>query len=321
MTRRYDSRPANRGAFTLIELLVVIAIIGILIGLLLPAVQKVREAANRARCSNNLKQIGLGVHNYHATNECMMPGNPNLGNFYNGSKFAYNNNESTWITYLLPYIEQDSIYRTIVWTDNFGDHPNGTDTCVTSQLKTFLCPSDAQGSDHALTYYAKGSYAANNGIGPYIYIQSTALNVSNASTVVDPGPIGVNSKTRFTDILDGTSNTALASEIRRAPGDDFRGVLHYPEGPLYHHNLTPNDLTPDKIRTSLCSTTTFAPCVGVFASWDQRNLTITARSFHPGGVNVVLCDGSVRFVSQSVSVTTWQALGTMAKGDALGSDF
>ena len=135
------------------------------------------------------------------------------------------------------------------------------------------------------------------------------------------GPIGLNSKTRFTDILDGTSNTALVSELRRSTGDDFRGVLHYPEGPFYHHNYVPNDLTPDRIRTSLCVTNALAPCVGVFSSWDQRNLTMTARSFHPGGVNVGLCDGSVRFVTQSVSVNTWQALGTMAKGDSLGSDF
>ena len=318
---RPQPTPRDRDGFTLIELLVVIAIIGILIGLLLPAVQKVREAANRTRCGNNLKQITLGVHNYHATHEHIMPGNPNVGNSYNQYTFTYNNNESTWITYLLPFIEQDDLYRTIVWTDNFGNHPNGTDKCVTTQLKTFLCPSDAQGSDMALTYYAKGSYAANNGIGPYILLQSTALNVQNASTVVEPGPIGLNSHTKFTDILDGTSNTALVSELRRSTGDDFRGVLHYPEGPFYHHNYVPNDLTPDQVRASFCVSTPYAPCVGVFSSWDQRHLTMTARSFHPGGVNVGLCDGSVRFVSQSVSVTTWQALGTMSKGDSLGSDF
>jgi prepilin-type N-terminal cleavage/methylation domain-containing protein/prepilin-type processing-associated H-X9-DG protein len=312
-------RRSRRHAFTLIELLVVIAIIGILIGLLLPAVQKVREAANRARCSNNLKQLALGVHNYHSAFNEMMPGNPNLGNYYNGYQFTYNNNESTWVTYLLPYIEQDALYHTIQWTQNFGSHPDGNDAVCSTQIKTMLCPSDAQGSDIALTYYAKGSYVANNGIGPYILSHSTSAN--NANTVVTPGPIGLNSHTRLTDIVDGTSNTALVSEIRRAPGDDFRGVMHYPEGPFYHHNYVPNDPTPDQIRTSLCDNTTYAPCVGVFATWDQRHLLMTARSFHPGGVNVALCDGSVRFTSQSISVSTWQAEGTIAKGDTLGADF
>ena len=109
---------------------------------------------------------------------------------------------------------------------------------------------------------------------------------------------------------DGTTNTAMISEVRAVPGDDFRGVLHYPEGPLYHHNYTPNSLVPDEIRTTMCVDTEQAPCVGTFTSWDTRVMIMTARSYHPGGVNVLMGDGSVHFINDSISLNLWQALST-----------
>jgi prepilin-type processing-associated H-X9-DG protein len=127
-------------------------------------------------------------------------------------------------------------------------------------------------------------------------------------------PAGVfylNSWLNMSSILDGTSNTALVSEIRLlADNKDFRGVLHYPEGPLYHHDHTPNSLVPDEIRSQFCVDDRWSPCIGTFSAWIPRYLTMTARSYHPGGVHLLLGDGHVRFVSESIALDVWQAVGT-----------
>jgi prepilin-type N-terminal cleavage/methylation domain-containing protein/prepilin-type processing-associated H-X9-DG protein len=310
--------PARR-AFTLIELLDVIAIIAILIGLLLPAVQKVREAAARMSCSNKLKQLGLAEHNFHSTRDYFTPGYQYAGNYF-AAGFNINSNEHTWVTLLLPYIEQDNLYKQIDWNQNFGAQPN-TDVAVTSAtLVAMVCPSDPEPATPSLSYYARGNYVANYGIGPWFH-NHTSPSPTNTTTA--PGPIGTNSKYSAVTITDGTSNTAMFSEILRAPADDFRGVLHYPEGPLYTHNRTPGDLTPDEIRSGLCTSTAKAPCIGVFPDWSTRRMIVTPRSGHSGGVNVVLCDGSVRFVRTGVALATWQALGTVqaVNGEVIPTDF
>jgi prepilin-type N-terminal cleavage/methylation domain-containing protein/prepilin-type processing-associated H-X9-DG protein len=311
--------PPLRAAFTLIELLVVIAIIAILIGLLTPAVQKVREAAARAECANNLKQIGLALHNYHDQFR-RFP----AGYWWKGSPIRADSNESTWITHLLPYVEQGNLHsRVDMNVAHFGS-TSATNVSRRITLVTvpiFRCPSDQRPKvvTVAWPYWERGSYAANNGIGP--------MRVANAppydpfSTVVSPGVFLQNSQTRIATIKDGTSNTVFVSELLNVPeGDDFRGVMHYPEGPLYQHNYTPNSAAPDEFRSSLCVNWPRAPCIGTYPDWSTRRVILTARSNHSGGVNTLLGDGSVRFVGDGVSSNVWQAVATPHGGEALNLD-
>jgi len=304
----------RRGAFTLIELLVVIAIIAVLIGLLLPAVQKVREAANRAKCANNLKQIGLGLHNYHDVYK-RFPS----GYLYNGNSiWSPDSNESTWITHLLPFIELDPLYRMADFTAPFGiEGPNSP--VMKAFITLFKCPSDLEvkivGGAWGLNW-ARGNYVANDGIGPMISLNNSPFSPNRSVKV--PGVFMINSKTSIADIPDGTSQTAFVSEVIKSPGEDWRGVMHYPEGPLYQHNNTPNSPIPDQFRNQFCLPIPEAPCIGTYSSWDTRKVILTARSRHPGGVNLLLGDGSVRFITNSIDLAIWQALCTPRGGEVVG---
>ena len=319
------SRSMQRRGFTLIELLVVIAIIAILIALLVPAVQKVRAAAARAQCQNNMKQIALAQHNYESLFKRLTPGYLYKGDGF-ASGFSDTSNEFSWITLILPYIEQDNVYKTIKWTANFGAGFGGANMPTTSTVQTvFLCPADMMGQSGGSwsggQAYAKGHIVGNAGIGPMKIVHTTAPPPSPENTTVKPGVFAVNSKTRLNRITDGTSNTAMLSELVWGGSGDWRGVLHYPEGPFYMHNFTPNDLTPDRFRNGFCFSVPAAPCQVSHNAWNDRNDILTARSRHAGGVNVALCDASVRFVISDMTLTTWQALGTINGGEILGSDW
>jgi prepilin-type N-terminal cleavage/methylation domain-containing protein/prepilin-type processing-associated H-X9-DG protein len=324
LTYRSKQRGDKRSAFTLIELLVVIAIIAVLIGLLLPAVQKVREAANRMSCANNLKQIGLALHNYHDTN-----GRLPAGSLWIPPGFDRAAAESTWITWLFPFLEQDNLFKTADLNRGFGqgsrNHPNNFIT--SSIVKVFLCPSDGDvdvSNWGSARVWARGNYAANNGIGPM-------TETTTPNTTRPQGVFMLNSKYRLTDVTDGTTNTVFVSELIKVPGtvtdsvnsggSDWRGVMHYSEGPLYHHNYTPNSPVPDEVRRGMCVSIPVAPCLGTTTSWNPKRLTFTARSRHTGGVNVLLGDASVRFVPNNVSLVTWQAVSSPQKGEVLGSDW
>ena len=298
----------RRRAFTLIELLVVIAIIAVLIALLLPAVQQAREAARRTQCKNNLKQIGLAQHNYHDTFSTFPPGA--IQAFPPGNS----QNEATWVSMTLPGIDQAPLYNRANWSSCFGctvAPGNPSYEIVSPVITSMVCPSDVDVS-LALGIYRRGNYAANSGIGP---LHSVSDPKDPTRT---PGPFTMNSRTRMADFTDGTTNTVIVAELLKVPGDDFRGVMHYPEGALYQHDQTPNTSIPDQFRTSLCVSITRAPCTGVYSAWNNRAIILSARSQHVGGVQVLLADGSVRFISNNIHRPTWQALGTHNLAEQLG---
>jgi prepilin-type N-terminal cleavage/methylation domain-containing protein/prepilin-type processing-associated H-X9-DG protein len=293
----------RRSAFTLIELLVVIAIIGILIGLLLPAVQKVREAANRAKCANNLKQWGLAMHNYHDA----------FGQFPLGSQ---GNPRQTWAQYVWAFIEQNALAQQWSPTDNFYTPPctipNTMNGLCGQAVPLYNCPSDI-GMDQDNCYYERrrGNYVVNWGNAKYDNALPAGSGLAPFSHL--PGVYRVPRVTRLTDIVDGTSNTLLMSETLKAiseQDDDWRGDIHNDDGVFkFMTLLTPNSSAPDYVGWAIPNND---PLMPVTASSPEYS---AARSRHSGGVNAARCDGSVQFVTNSINLGTWQAMGTMNGGE------
>jgi len=319
--------------FTLIELLVVISIIGILIALLLPAVQAARESALRVQCTNNQKQIGLALHLHHNAKRRLPPGSTGGGKIGTDLGKPEVPSETTWVAYTLPYMEQGNLDQLIDWKrlgQNFYD--NGGVAVTGRKIPFLLCPSDSNPEPNT-TYstvllpgqgplvFGRGNYVANNGIGPAIEFRTGPGHTSPPSMGRPAGVFFINSWLGFHQLRDGLSQTVMVSEIR-CPREttDGRGILHYPEGPLYHHNRTPNSLAPDEIRSAWCFSTPRAPCIGAYTAFNGIRDIRTARSSHPGGVNTLLADGSVRFASQEIGLNTWQALSSPAGGESV-SDF
>ena len=314
------SRQKNLFGFTLIELLVVIAIIAILIALLLPAVQQAREAARRSQCKNNLKQLGLALHNYHDVHGIFPPGiidnNPALGSAVDA---ANNSNGLAWGTMILPMLDQAPLYNLIStqtggfgrsWQDANGDGTTGDAiAAATTILPAFICPSDPMGGLNTdKSSFGKSNYLANGGNG---------ANSRN-------GVFFENSKLGFRDITDGTSNTFLVTE--RTTQNDGSSVLNCGGtacgwtgglwiGPrlssvaTWHSGVTGFDV----INIGGSSTT-----YGLGTSSQGWGDDWIAKGCHVGGMQVTLGDGSVRFISENINLTTYRDLHTPADGNVLG---
>jgi prepilin-type N-terminal cleavage/methylation domain-containing protein/prepilin-type processing-associated H-X9-DG protein len=334
----------GRAAFTLIELLVVIAIIAVLIGLLLPAVQKVREAAARAQCSNNLKQLALACHSYYDVNQAM----PYARKYDIWDTY-------TWTQLILPYIEQMAIYNEY-WTlpktgyvENYPgpNGPIGDDPKLREArqaiIPPYLCPSDPGprlNEEYSTPFgFERGNYSGCVGSGDMYgnAVDSTSgpwgkgiFGVQPKQTV-DPGKGPQTRGVRIADIPDGASNTLLFSEnVVATVGTAWGGpigetIYGNMGGALFSAALTPNSSAPDRpigpCPKDQGDSLYKPPCqsLGGNAWWTPSGLKAYAgaRSYHNGGVNAALADGSVRFFANSMDLSTWRALGTRAGGEII----
>jgi prepilin-type N-terminal cleavage/methylation domain-containing protein/prepilin-type processing-associated H-X9-DG protein len=317
----------RRSGFTLIELLVVIAIIGVLIALLLPAVQKVRAAAARLQCSNNLKQLGLAMHNFHDANG-HLPGN--LRNP------AVNTVRVRWTTYLLAYFEQDNIYNGYNQNLNWSDPANVPYTSL--QLKIMNCPSvpdpnrlDADPGTNAAVFnpiVACGDYAG-------IYQVDPRLVALNIGVVAGAGVLDKAQDVRFDDIQDGLSSTIHLTESAGKPSLYRAGRLvssppGFTNGVQGGGWCRPASDIPSFSGSSVDGTTFPGTCVMNCTNGQQVTVypdpyygtdgTGAVYSFHSGGANALFVDGSVHFLLQNIDVRTFAALVTRASGEVIDAN-
>jgi prepilin-type N-terminal cleavage/methylation domain-containing protein len=335
----------RRIGFTLIELLVVIAIIAVLIGLLLPAVQKVREAASRMSCQNNLKQLALATHMHEEAFEHLPPTATitRLSATPTDVQVNYVGPHGR----ILPFIEQDNIYKGIDPNTLYGSLANQSATA--NVIKVFLCPSEPRKEplSHAVYGLIGGvNYAFNMG-------DWFVWNGQNNSPA-PRGAFGVNLRLRWRDFTDGLTNTVIFSEVK-----NYQPMIRDCPGGLSLIKNPGNVPGPDTAPLAVCPEYSGTGCNvfltahtqwaemsvqhnGFTTAWPPNKVTpgaglpdvdivgtrerlggptfaaVTSRSHHIGGVNVALADGSIRFVRQSVSGTIWRALGSVAGGEVIG---
>lgn len=305
------SQLRSRRGFTLIELLVVIAIIAVLIALLLPAVQQAREAARRTQCRNNLKQLGVALHNYHDTHRVfplacirgLQGSSANIEGF------------GTWLVYLFPYIDQTPLYNTFNFpyvggTYGLGSYGTVNMATVNIPIQALMCPSDpdAKVKNFGSWFYGTAPNANGDyGITNYAGMTHDTLRIGTEAGGSFPrfdhnGVLGNRARTSVADITDGASNTIMVAEVSNSPASGW------PWG--WDGALTDARLTPNAPGTW--------PGNGVFTNPRETATAQTASSYHEGGIHVQMGDGSVRFVSENINLALYQALVTRRGGETVG---
>ena len=343
--------PKNRNGFTLVELLVVIAIIGILIALLLPAVQAARESARRSQCVNNLKQIGVALQNYHDIHKHLPfgkgPSYPGVPVYARWSQHAL----------LLPMLEQQVLYSSldfrfppatpgmagvINFMPPFSNPGGQNNIACTTRVPTFLCPSDGNPVDP--NWPGQNNYAANQGSWLCDRLDYPDPNAINAPTEVQTGIFGFLSGTPFSSIQDGLSNTAFFSEKLRGngspnPRSDMFVIPHQTSLQATWQTCTgidPQTATPLTSKwgyswvmgENCCSQYNHVAvpnqytCGGIGFPGTMSNMAmqVSPGSNHPAGVNVCMGDASVRFINESINLLVWRAIGTRFGSEAVDVD-
>jgi prepilin-type N-terminal cleavage/methylation domain-containing protein len=319
----------KRSGFTLIELLVVIAIIAILIGLLLPAVQKIREAANRMSCSNNLKQLGLGLHGFHDVNNQFPKGASNSD--ADGSAWG-----SSWKVYILPYIEQDNVFNRWQHTGNSG-YNNANNMALTNNLtiKVYRCPSTVLPA----TYVPWNSGNPNQMYTSYMGISgahtdpsgSLSTNSTGGGTMSNTGVLYPNSNATFASMTDGSSNTMMVGEqsdhLRDANNQPIlnSGMAITSQGPHGWAMGAGSNARPPAYTDRSFNCTTIRYTIGQRGLGDNAGngtahntgSNIPLSSNHTGGCMALLGDGSVRFLRSTITIATLSMLANSADGQTL----
>jgi prepilin-type N-terminal cleavage/methylation domain-containing protein/prepilin-type processing-associated H-X9-DG protein len=334
----------KRRGFTLIELLVVIAIIAVLIALLLPAVQAAREAARRAQCVNNLKQIALAMHNYHDA----------VGAFPSGSiaDTGWGGTWWNWPSFILPQMEQSAVYNSINFSrsnlaNNTAGDPNST--ASSSVVLSYLCPTDPavnSGSMQNMSWCCTENYgkmvtaAVTCYVGNWGDMKTGNLTFDFYSSESTPGNgpnwgcgglfSGIfgdcsNGKAiAIREVLDGTSNTFLDGEC----SPNMNGSLVWVNGDgTYASTVVPlnwkcdlKDGQVDPTDGSTCNLGQLNNFTQALHCWRNQTVNYAFKSYHPGGANFAMCDGSVRFIKQSINPRTYNALGTRGTGEVVSAD-
>ena len=340
-------RTRSGRAFTLIELLVVVLIVAILLALLLPAVQSAREAAKRARCSNNLKQVGLAIHGYQAAFDvivpgrivviCNAPGTPLIADTGRPEDQA-----TPWTVLLLPFLEQRSLAdaynydlgsigldgRGLAFNSTVTSTSMGVYQCPSDDARAFAVPDVLPGSRTSPLEQARGNFGVN--WGNNVYGQLVGFRMDGLYNW-RPSPFGQAGNVRFAAVSDGLDNTVFASELLQGRASDMRGAiwLSYPGSNSYMSSFPPNGLKNRVMsyerdvlhHPSVCldEPVRRLPCEGDPEGILFRSVN-AARSRHPGGVHALLGGGGVRFVKDSINLDVWDALHSIAGGEAIPAD-
>jgi len=305
-------RIPDRKGFTIIELLVVIAILLTLVGLLIPAVCKVRESASRSRCQNNMKQLGIAQFSYHDAHAQFMP-------LMSPSGCCW----GTWMVLVLPYIDQTDrfrLYQNWGGTDEVANafpsapvpgsfprynHAPNTTNVTNFRIALFTCPSDTgQTPIQSITSH---NYVLNAGDNSIYFASGSGA------------PFAYGTKTKIAEVTDGTAHTLLAGEVIQGTNRDLRGFSWWGDASGFTTRNGPNTTVPDRINSGqFCDNS--APNPPCSVATEQNPTNFFARSRHCEGVNVVFCDGSVKFVRDGIALAIWRALGTSAGGETIAGN-